>query len=96
MLIYDVCVLFKLLFDIFYYYFYLQVVDEFSQVEVVDIGLVYFLGVDDSCLCEQFIDVECIMLILKDCFGICEQVKVLEVCGYQGVYVFEFFVFELV
>ncbi|WP_446907311.1 TIM barrel protein, partial [Klebsiella pneumoniae] len=47
-LIHDARVPFKLLIDTFHHHLYPQAADEFSQVEVADIGLVHLSGVDDS------------------------------------------------
>lgn len=88
-LIHDARVPFKLLIDTFHHHLYPQAADEFSQVEVADIGLVHLSGVDDSRPREQLTDAERIMLTPKDRLGTCEQVKALEARGYQGVYAFE-------
>ena len=94
-LIHDARVPFKLLIDTFHHHLYPQAADEFSQVEVADIGLVHLSGVDDSRPREQLTDAERIMLTPKDRLGTCEQVKALEARGYQGVYAFEPFAPEL-
>jgi 2-keto-myo-inositol isomerase len=47
-LIHDARVPFKLLIDTFHHHLYPQAADEFSQVEVADIGLVHLSGVDDT------------------------------------------------
>jgi len=94
-LIHDARVPFKLLLDTFHHHLYPQAADEFSQVEVADIGLVHLSGVDDSRPREQLTDAERIMLTPKDRLGTCEQVKALEARGYQGVYAFEPFAPEL-
>ena len=74
-LIHDARVPFKLLIDTFHHHLYPQAADEFSQVEVADIGLVHLSGVDDSRPREQLTDAERIMLTPKDRLGTCEQVK---------------------
>ena len=77
---------FKLLIDTFHHHLYPQAADEFSQVEVADIGLVHLSGVDDSRPREQLTDAERIMLTPQDRLG---------ARGYQGVYAFEPFAPEL-
>ena len=94
-LIHDARVPFKLLIDTFHHHLYPQAADEFSQVEVADIGLVHLSGVDDTRPREQLTDAERIMLTPQDRLGTCEQVKALEARGYQGVYAFEPFAPEL-
>ena len=94
-LIHDARVPFKLLIDTFHHHLYPQAADEFSQVEVADIGLVHLSGVDDSRPREQLTDAERIMLTPQDRLGTCVQVKALEARGYQGVYAFEPFAPEL-
>ena len=61
-LIHDARVPFKLLIDTFHHHLYPQAADEFSPVEVADIGLVHLSGVDDSRPREQLTDAERIML----------------------------------
>ncbi|STT74800.1 inosose isomerase [Klebsiella pneumoniae] len=61
-LIHDARVPFKLLIDTFHHHLYPQAADEFSQVEVADIGLVHLSGVDDNRPREQLTDAERIML----------------------------------
>ncbi len=80
---------FKLLIDTFHHHLYPQAADEFSRVEVADIGLVHLSGVDDSRPREQLTDAERIMLTPQDRLGTCEQVKALEARGYQGCTLFE-------
>ena len=94
-LIHDARVPFKLLIDTFHHHLYPQAADEFSQVEVADIGLVHLSGVEDTRPREQLTDAERIMLTPQDRLGTCEQVKALEARGYQGVYAFEPFAPEL-
>ncbi len=94
-LIHDARVPFKLLIDTFHHHLYPQAADEFSQVEVADIGLVHLSGVDDSRPREQLTDAERIMLTPQDRLGTCEQVKALEARGYQGCTLFEPFAPEL-
>ncbi len=74
-LIHDARVPFKLLIDTFHHHLYPQAADEFSRVEVADIGLVHLSGVDDSRPREQLTDAERIMLTPQDRLGTCEQVK---------------------
>ncbi len=70
-LIHDARVPFKLLIDTFHHHLYPQAADEFSQVEVADIGLVHLSGVDDSRPREQLTDAERIMLTPQDRLGAC-------------------------
>lgn len=85
---------FKLLIDTFHHHLYPQAADEFSQVEVADIGLVHLSGVDDSRPREQLTDAERIMLATGSSRHL-RAVKALEARGYQGVYAFEPFAPEL-
>jgi len=94
-LIHDARVPFKLLIDTFHHHLYPQAEQEFSQVDVGEIGLVHLSGVEDTRPRETLTDNERIMLTEKDQLQSCEQVKNLEARGYQGVYAFEPFSPEL-
>ncbi|ENZ8718344.1 TIM barrel protein [Klebsiella aerogenes] len=94
-LIRDAQVPFKLLIDTFHHHLYPQAEEEFSQLDIAEIGLVHLSGVDDPRPREQLTDDERIMLTPQDRLLTCQQVKHLEARGYQGDYAFEPFAPQL-
>ncbi|MEH2920336.1 TIM barrel protein [Samsonia erythrinae] len=95
-LIHDAGVPFKLLIDTFHHHLYPQADEEFSQINVDEIGLVHLSGVEDTRPREKLTDDERIMLTSQDRLFTCAQIKNLEARGYRGVYAFEPFAPELV
>jgi len=94
-LIRDAQVPFKLLIDTFHHHLYPQAEEEFSQLDVAEIGLVHLSGVDDPRPREQLTDNERIMLTPQDRLLTCQQVKHLEARRYRGDYAFEPFAPQL-
>ncbi|MDI2090514.1 TIM barrel protein [Commensalibacter oyaizuii] len=86
---------FKLVVDTFHQYLYPDSKQDMQKLDVNSIGLVHLSGVKADCTVQHLQDEQRVMLSQGEKLNSCEQVKILEAKGYQGIYAFEPFSSEL-